>query len=122
MTDDEQGGTEATGFTDDSDSTSLAQVNDRLNRIEAIVSKLLPRAHQASEQRVEQRLDRPTTVEEQVKAELAKAERERKAQADAETERKEREDLKATVARLTETRPAPPARRSTKLLGWGDGR
>jgi hypothetical protein len=119
------GGTEETGFTDDKpDATSLGQVNDRLDRIEQALARLIPGARAASEHKVEERLDRPSTVEEQVQAELArrdKAEAEKQAAGEA---KKEQDDLKAKVAALAEKPPVPPLRRATKLLtaGWGDGR
>lgn len=119
----EPGGTEDTGFTGDKpDAANLGQVNDRLDRIEQALARLIPGTHDQAQARVEQRLDRPSTVEDQVRAELERARTEQaKADADA-AAKKEQDDLRATVAKLTESKPAPPARRSTKLLGWGDGR
>lgn len=58
------------------------------------------------------------SVEEQVQAELARRDK----QAADDKRAAEHDDLKAQVAQLRETPPRPPARRATKLLGWGDGR
>lgn len=98
---------------------------DRIDRIEGkvdhlaeLVAKVLP-GHAEAQENVEQRLDRPSTVEEQVKAELAKAQRET-----AEREAREQRDAEFTsvkdqVAKLTEKAPEPPVRRATRWLGWG---
>lgn len=74
----------------------------------------MPTSHAESEQRVESRLDRASSVEEQVRAELARAQSEQQQQAEQQT-------VAQRLAALEEKPPAPPARRATKLLGWGGG-
>lgn len=55
------------------------------------------------------------SVAEQVQAELARKEA-------AATEQAERQTLHDRLAKLEEQPPAPPVRRATRLLGWGNGR
>lgn len=109
---------------------------ERLNRLEhtqaeqgtkldAILDKLgsiVPGSHAEAQDRQEARLDRPSSVAEQVQAELAKAREEEARQAARAEHETEHERIKAEQARLREAPPLPPARRATKLLGWGDGR
>jgi|SRR6185437_10217751 len=104
------------------EATNLEQVNQRLDRQQATldrlaeaVARILPGSHAEAEQRTEQRLDRPSSVEEQVRAELARAQQEQADQQQAET-------VAQRLARLEEQPPAPQLPRRTKLLGWGDGR
>jgi len=65
----------------------------------------------------------PADVSEQVRAELARARKEQAdkdaADADAASAAAEKESTAARLAKLEETPPAPPVKRSTKLLGWG---
>lgn len=97
----------------------LTRVEAAVGRIETALARIIPASHADAQQRVETRLDRPASIEEQVQAELAKARQEQEAQAAADAEKAEREDIKAKVATLTEKPPEPPVRRATRLLGWG---
>jgi hypothetical protein len=111
---------------DDDDVTEAeAPADDRLDRVEskvdalaALVERIIPKARQASQERVETRLDRPSTVEEQVQRELARAEKERK-----EEERKAGVDARLTALEAPkpppEQPPAPPVPLRRRLLGWG---
>ena len=92
-----------------------------LERIEAALARVIPGSHDEAQQREEARLDRPSAVQEQVRAELARARQEQDAAAAAAARDAEHESLKERVARLAETPPRQPVRRATKLLGWGDG-
>jgi hypothetical protein len=118
------GGTETDGFAEAEESRihGLDELAGRLDRIEQIVRRLVPGSREDSRERVERRLDRPSTVEDQVRAELARAQREQ-AQADAaQADQTERETIAQRVAKLEEKPPEPPVRRATRALGWGDGR
>ncbi len=97
-----------------------------LERIEQALSRIVPGSHAEAQQRTEQRLDRGSSLAEQVKAELAKAkEDEAREAADAQAkdaEKSEREEIRAAAAALREKPPAPP-RNPLKTLatkGWGD--
>lgn len=61
---------------------------------------------------------RPASVEEQVQAELARAERERQAKADADAEKSDREQIREQLAKLQEAPPVQPQRRSERAM-WG---
>jgi hypothetical protein len=98
----------------------LDRLEQRIETIAHAVERLLPGSHGEAQQRTEDRLDRPTDVQQQVRAELERRDRVAAEQAAADTERKEREDLKTQVARLSEQPPQPPVPRRTRLLGWGE--
>lgn len=95
------------------------RVENKLDALIDVVNGLLPGTHGEAEQRTSERLDRPSSIEEQVKAELAKAEARRKQDEDAAAAKAEHESTRERLARLEELPPEPPARRATKLLGWG---
>jgi hypothetical protein len=90
----------------------------RLDRLEEKLDALLKVGHGKAEAREERHLDRPSTVEEQVRAELQRAEQERAAAAAKEGEQSEREQIKAQLAALAETPPAQPVARRTRFM-WG---
>lgn len=104
------------------DHERIVAVESAVERIERAVSSLIPGSHREAEQRTEARLDRGSTVEDQVRAELERAKQEERAQAAKDAERAEGESLKERLARLEEKPPAPPRSRRTAMLGWGDGR
>lgn len=62
---------------------------------------------------------RPASIEEQVRAELQRADDERAKQAGAEAEKSEREQIKEQLAKLTEVKPAQPQPRRQRLM-WGN--
>lgn len=105
---------EAEGFTEAEESQIIAIV-------ERVVARIIPGSHAEAEARTERRLDRPSTVEEQVKAELAKARADQDRAAAAEAEKSERQTLREQVAKLAEVKPEPPERRSTRVM-WGSAR
>lgn len=100
----------------------LDRVENKLDALADAVAKLVPGSHAQAEARTEQRLDRASSLEEQVQAELDKRDRLAKEKADADAARSDAESVKERIARLEEKPPAPPRLRRTRLLGWGDGR
>ena len=99
--------------------TTIDALASKVDRLAELVAKVIPGSHAQAEQRVEERLDRPSTVEEQVKAELDKAKREEAERAAREARDADDKQLRETVAKLAEKPPEPPVRRATRLLGWG---
>ena len=91
-------------------------LTQKLDQILGIVSRKPP--GQAAEDAGRGPAGRPASVEEQVQAELARAERERADAAAAEAEKSDREQIKEQLAKLHEVAPAPPQRRSTRVM-WG---
>ena len=108
--------------TDANDHERIERVEGKLDALIDTVNKLLPGSRAEAEERTGERLDRGSTVEEQVRAELARAKREEAEAAARDKEKAESETVQQRLARLEETPPAPPSLRRTKLLGWGDGR
>lgn len=66
----------------------------------------------------EEHLDRPSTIEEMVRAELAAKDAAAKAEADKASEKSEREQIKEQLAKLTEQAPAQPQPRRQRIM-WG---
>ena len=100
----------------------LTAVEHAVDRVEQLVSQLVPTSHAAAQERTEQRLDRGSSVAEQVRSELSRAREDDAAAAAADSERDERRQVQTRLARLEERPPAPPRLARTRLLGWGDGR
>jgi hypothetical protein len=98
-----------------------ADTETRLDRLERKLDELLAGrtpAHAKAEAHEEQHLDRPSTIEEQVRAELARAEQE-KAKADADEQAKsEQQTIREQLAKLTESKPVAPQPRRQRVM-WG---
>lgn len=94
----------------------------RLDRLEAKVDQLLAGLHGKAEHHEEQHLDRPSTVEEQVRAELARAQAEQKAADDKtaadQAAASERETTAQRLAKLEEAKPVAPVATRTRVM-WG---
>ena len=98
-----------------------AKVDAHDSKLDQILSMLTggkPATHQQAEADTERRLDRPSTVAEQVRAELERAEGEKAAAAKADGEKSERETLAERMAKLEEKRPEPPQARRERVM-WG---
>lgn len=93
-------------------------MSGKIDEILGLIRGGAGKAHDAAADHEENRLDRPTTVEEQVRAELARADAERQAAADKDAEKSEMEQLKANVAALRETPPVPPQPKRERFM-WG---
>jgi len=100
-------------------------LEDRVESLETGQSKILARldelltgAHRRAEQHEAEHLDRPTTVQEQVRMELERKEQEARAKADREAEASQRETLAQRLARLEETPPVQPQPRRQRVM-WG---
>jgi len=116
--------TEDEGFTEadsGTESERLTRIEDRLDKLAAAVARLVPGSHAEAQQRTEQRLDRPSTVEEQVAAELAKRDQKAAADRDRESARADSEDTKTRLAKLEEARPEPPITWAERVT-WGKRR
>jgi len=102
--------------------TGQQQQDAKLDQIIGQLAKLLPGSHAEAQERTEERLDRPASVAEQVRAELARADAERKAQADADADKSEREQMREQLAALREKPPVPPMPLRSRILmkGWAD--
>jgi len=102
--------------------TGQQQQDAKLDQIIGQLAKLLPGSHAEAQQRTEDRLDRPASVAEQVRAELARADAERKAQTDADADKSEREQMREQLAALREKPPVPPMPLRSRILmkGWAD--
>jgi hypothetical protein len=107
-------------------------LEDRVERLETGQGKLASKidevlsllgtgskAHVAAEAHEEKHLDRPSTIEGMVVAELARKDAEAKATADADAEKSERQTIKEQIAKLTESKPVAPQPRRQRIM-WGE--
>lgn len=114
--------TEDEGFSEAGDGERLDRLESKVDRLAGLVSKLIPDgSHADAQERTERRLDRPSTVEEQVRAELAKAKADQERAEQEQAASAERETVAQRLARLEEVKPEPPERRSTRVM-WGPTR
>jgi hypothetical protein len=105
-----------------------AGLEDRVEKLETGQNRILSKldeligtgspAHDKAQEHQEKHLDRPSTIEEQVRSELAKAEADKKAAADKDAEKTERQTVLQTLAKLTEARPEQPQPRRQRIM-WG---
>jgi peptidoglycan hydrolase CwlO-like protein len=100
------------------DELTLAGVEDHLKKVDARLDELLASLHSRTEKHQESKLDRPSSVQEQVQAELARAEREGAASRAAEEQKTERQQIREQLAKLSETPPAQPQPRRQRIM-WG---
>jgi hypothetical protein len=108
--------------TDATDHERLDRVETKLDALIETVNKIIPGSHAEAEERTERRLDRGSTVAEEVKAELEKARQEEAKRKAADDDKSERQQMRDDLAKLKEVPPAQPVPRRTRMLGWGDGR
>ncbi len=98
---------------------------DRVDRLEDGQSKILAKldeliggAHGKASEHTEDKLGRPSAIEDQVRAELERRDREAADKAAAAADKSEREAIKEAVAKLTEAPPRQPQPRRQRLM-WG---
>ena len=109
---------------DGTDAERLTRVESKLDTLADAVAKLVPGSHADAQQREERKLDRPSataeTVQEQVRAELARARQEDADTAERTTASSHRESTDARLARLEEKPPvrARPALARLLTKGW----
>jgi hypothetical protein len=100
-------------------------LGDRVDRLEtgqgqimAKLDQLIGGAHSKAEQHQEDKLGRPSTMEDMVRAELARKDQETAAKAEKDADKSERQTIKETLARLTEAKPVQPQPRRQRVM-WG---
>src|SRR5271170_6653740 len=91
-------------------------------RIERMLEQLTGSVHASAEEHTEERLGKPTTIEEMVRRELeakeAKAKEKADKDADATDRKTMREQMAELRAKLTEERPVQPQPRRQRVM-WG---
>lgn len=101
----------------------LDQLTAKVDSLAEAVSRLVPGSHAEAQQRTGDRLDRPSGIEAQVRAELQRAQAEQAAAAArdqaAAAATSQQQTMAQRLAALEEKPPAPPVPRRTKFLGWG---
>jgi len=100
----------------------LDRIEDKVDKLASLVAKVIPGSRKEAGEREEAKLDRPSTVEEQVQAELDRRDKAAAAKAKDDKDTADKETTAQRLARLEEKPPEPPIRRATRMLGWGGGR
>src|ERR1700733_106818 len=100
-------------------------LEDRVESLEtgqkSIIGKLdelIGGVHAKAAEHTETRLGRPTSVEDQVRAELERADAKRKADAEPAADKADRESIKERLAKLAEVPPVAPQPRRQRFM-WG---
>lgn len=89
----------------------VSRIESTLGEIKAMLAGGEHQAHDAAADHTRERLDRPTAIADEVRAQLD--DRERRTADETRLDR-----VETTVAELRETRPEPPVRRVERFLGW----
>jgi hypothetical protein len=116
---------ESEAETADTEAPSTAELSGRIDGLESKLDLLIDKlggkkddAHDAAQQHTEERLDRPSSIAEEIRAQLAAA----KAAEAADAEKRGQADrlaaVEAAVTGMAEKVPEAPQRRVEKLMGW----
>jgi hypothetical protein len=104
---------------------STAELSGRIDGIESKLDLLIDKlggkkdeAHDAAQQHTEERLDRPSTIAEEIRAQLAKRDADAAKAASEQSHADRLAAVEATVTGMTEQVPEAPQRRVEKLMGW----
>lgn len=93
-------------------------LDSKLDRLIDMFGAKRDEAHGVAQQHTEERLDRPSTVAEEIRAQFAALRASDEAAAAANADADWRKGVTETLAGLTEQQPEPPQRRVEKLMGW----
>ena len=104
---------------------SLQEQDERIGRLEAGIDKILDvlgkgegKAHEQAQQHTEDRLDRPSTIAEQIREQLAEAKAREAADAEKRGQAERLAAVEQKVTDMAEKTPEAPQRRIEKILGW----
>ena len=104
---------------------SLDEQDQRIGRLEQGIEKILDvlgkgegKAHEHAEQHTEDRLDRPSTIAEQIREQLAEAKAREAADAEKRGHAERLAAVEQRVTDMAEKTPEAPQRRIEKILGW----
>ena len=104
---------------------SLDEQDQRIGRLEQGIEKILDvlgkgegKAHEHAEQHTEDRLDRPSTIAEQIREQLAEAKAREAADAEKRGQAERLAAVEQKVTDMAEKTPEAPQRRIEKILGW----
>lgn len=98
-----------------------ARVDGLAGKLDTILDKLggaETKARDAAQQHTEDRLDRPTGVAEEIRAQLAARDKADAAAKQAKDDQEWRASVDGRLAGMAEQAPEAPVRRVEKLLGW----
>ena len=93
-------------------------LDSKLDMILDKISGTTSTAHDAAQQHTEDRLDRPSTIADEIRQQLAQRDAEAAAAAEKQGVTAKLADLEAKVTGMGEHRPGAPVRRVEKLWGW----
>jgi hypothetical protein len=102
-------------------------IEDRVERLESGQGRILAKLDEllgggkpapAAAEPGDTTTGRPSTIEEQVRAELARKDAEARAAADKDAEQSERQTIRDQIAKLTEAKPVVPQPKRQRVM-WG---
>ena len=104
---------------------SLEEQDQRISHLEQGIDRILEvlgkgegKAHQRAEEHTEDRLDRPSTIAEQIREQLAEAKAREAADAEKRGQAERLAAVEQKVTDMAEKTPEAPQRRIEKILGW----
>jgi len=104
---------------------SLQEQDERISHLEQAIDRILEvlgkgegKAHQRAEEHTEDRLDRPSTIAEQIREQLAEAKAREAADAEKRGQAERLAAVEQRVTDMAEKTPEAPQRRIEKILGW----
>ena len=117
--------TEQTEQVSDSDGPTTAELDAKVNALDSKLDRIIDmfggaegKAHDAAQQHTEDRLDRPSSIADEIRAQLA----EQRARETADAEKRGAADrlaaVEAAVTGMAEKTPEAPLRRVEKVMGW----
>jgi len=104
---------------------SLEEQDQRISHLEQGIDRILEvlgkgegKAHEQAQQHTEDRLDRPSTIAEQIREQLAEAKAREAADAEKRGQAERLAAVEQKVTDMAEKTPEAPQRRIEKILGW----
>ena len=104
---------------------SLEEQDQRISHLEQGIDRILEvlgkgegKARQRAEEHTEDRLDRPSTIAEQIREQLAEAKAREAADAEKRGQAERLAAVEQKVTDMAEKTPEAPQRRIEKILGW----
>lgn len=110
---------------DTSDAPSNAELAGRVDGLESKLDMILDRisgtegqAHAAAQQHTEDRLDRPSSIADEIRQQLAEQQRQQRADAEKQGTSDRLAAVESSLAGMAEKVPEAPVRRVEKVMGW----
>ena len=96
----------------------ITALDSKLDRVLSVLGQGESRAHEHAQEHTQNRLDRPTTIADEIRRQLEEQRAADQAKTDADDAANWRQGVTDTLAGLTEQVPEPPVRKVERFM-WG---